>query len=212
MALLGGVSMAGTSGIERVAHVARLLFALVFSSLTLTACSPKPEAFNAVDITGIAGYGNDFRLTDQNGRVRTMEDFHGQVVAIFFGFTFCPDVCPTTLSEMRGVMKTLGADGEKLQVLFVTVDPKRDTQELLARYVSSFHPRFLGLRGDADATAKVTRDFKIVAREVAGKTPDSYTVDHTAGTLVFDRQGRLRLMAPYGLGADKLAADIKRLL
>lgn len=192
----------------------RLLAALavVVLGVFLSGCNSKPAPFNAVDITGITGYGNDFRLVDHNGKPRTMADFHGKVVAIFFGFTFCPDVCPTTMSEMRGVMKSLGPQSEKLQVLFVTVDPARDTQELLAKYVPAFHPSFLGLRGDAEATAKVTRDFKIVARTVPGKTPDSYTVDHTAGTLIFDRQGRLRLMAPYGMDAEKLAADIKRLM
>ncbi|MFN7219957.1 MAG: SCO family protein [Burkholderiales bacterium] len=192
----------------------RLLAALavVVLGVFLSGCNSKPAPFNAVDITGITGYGNDFRLVDHNGKPRTMAEFHGKVVAIVFGFTVCPDVCPTTMSEMRSVMKSLGPQSEKLQVLFVTVDPARDTQELLAKYVPAFHPSFLGLRGDAEATAKVTRDFKIVARTVPGKTPDSYTVDHTAGTLIFDRQGRLRLMAPYGMDAEKLAADIKRLM
>jgi protein SCO1/2 len=179
--------------------------------LLMAGCRQSPSSFNAVDITGAPGYGTDFRLTDHTGKPRTMADFRGKVVAIFFGFTFCPDVCPTTLSEMRQVMQQLGPASEKLQVLFITVDPKRDTPEVLSRYVASFNPTFLGLYGDDAATAKVTKDFKIIARVVAGKSADSYTVDHTAGMLIFDPQGRLRLIAPYGLPVDKLAADIKKL-
>jgi protein SCO1 len=193
--------------------IARIRYCFAFVMLvSLTACAPDKPAFNSVDITGATGYGNNFRLVDHTGRARTMADFHGKVVAIFFGFTFCPDVCPTTLSEMRDVMKSLGADSKHLQVLFVTVDPKRDTQDVLARYVPSFHPDFLGLVGGEAETKQVIRDFNIVARVVPGKTADSYTVDHTAGTLIFDKLGRLRLMAPYGLGADKLTSDIKQLL
>ncbi len=180
--------------------------------LLLSGCAPSKQPFNSVDITGIQGYGSDFRLTDHTGRPRTMADFRGKVVAIFFGFTFCPDVCPTTLSDMRQVMQRLGPNSEKLQVLFITVDPKRDTTEVLARYVPSFNTTFLGLYGDDIATAQVTKDFKIIARVVTGKTPESYTVDHTAGMLIFDGQSRLRLMAPYGLGAEKIAADIMRLM
>jgi protein SCO1/2 len=179
--------------------------------MAITGCRQSLPSFNAVDITGVQGYGTDFRLTDHTGKPRTMADFRGKVVAIFFGFTFCPDVCPTTLSEMRQVMQQLGPASEKLQVLFITVDPKRDTPEVLSKYVSSFNPTFLGLYGDEAATSKVTKDFKIIARVVAGKSADSYTVDHTAGMLIFDPQGRLRLMAPYGLPVDKLAVDVKKL-
>ena len=188
------------------------LFLIAALSITLTGCEPAKPPFNSVDITGAPTYGNDFRLTDHTGKPRTMADFRGKVVAIFFGFTFCPDVCPTTLSEMKQVMQQLGADSSKLQVLFVTVDPKRDTPALLSQYVPAFHPNFLGLYGDEAATQKVTKDFNIIARVARGRTEDSYTIDHTAGTLIFDTQGRLRLMAPYGIGADKLTADIKRLL
>jgi protein SCO1 len=186
--------------------------AIVALLLLLTGCEPAKPPFNSVDITGAQGYGNDFRLIDHTGKERTMADFRGKVVAIFFGFTFCPDVCPTTLSDMRQVTKQLGKDADKLQVLFVTVDPKRDTAEVLAKYVPSFGATFLGLYGDDAATKQVVKDFKIVARVVPGLTPDSYTVDHTAGTLIFDTQGRLRLMAPYGIETDKLTADIKRLM
>lgn len=188
--------------------VAAVLFILSFA---LAGCESKP-VFNALDITGIEGYGNDFRLTDHTGRVRTMADFRGKVVVMFFGYTQCPDVCPTTLSEMRQVMKILDNDAQRLQVLFVTLDPARDTQELLANYVPSFNPAFLGLYGDHAATEKVAKDFKIFYRVSVGKTVGSYTVDHSAASLVFDPQGRLRLFINYGLGADKIAPDIKKLL
>ena len=178
--------------------------------MALTGCENKP-VFNALDVTGIQGYGNDFRLIDHNGLSRSMADFRGKVVVIFFGYTHCPDVCPTTLSEMRQVMQILGKDAERLQVLFVTVDPLRDTQQVLSQYVPSFHPTFLGLYGDSAATEKVAKDFKIIYRQSAGKTAESYTVDHTAASLVFDQQGRLRLFINYGLGADKIAPDIKKL-
>lgn len=189
-----------------------LIAALAVTVLGIVGCGPAVPSFNAVDITGATGFGSDFRLTDHTGKARTLADFHGKVVAVFFGFTFCPDVCPTTLSEMRQVMQQLGPMGEKLQVLFITVDPKRDTPELLSKYMAAFHPSFLALYGDAAATSKVTSDFKIVTRIVPGQSADTYTVDHTAGTLIFDAQGRLRLMAPYGLGVDKLTADIKQLM
>lgn len=179
--------------------------------LALVGCENKP-VFNSLDVTGIEGYGNDFRLTDHNGKPRTMADFRGKAVVIFFGYTQCPDVCPTTLSEMRRVMQILGNDAQRLQVLFITVDPVRDTPELLAKYVPSFNPAFLGLFGDAAATEKVARDFKTFYRVSAGKSAESYTVDHTAASLVFDPQGRLRLFVNYGLGAEKIAPDIKQLL
>lgn len=179
--------------------------------LLLVACENKP-VFNALDITGIQGYGNDFRLIDHTGKPRTLADFRGKVVVMFFGYTHCPDVCPTTLSDMRQVMQGLGKDAERMQVLFVTVDPKRDTQELLARYVPAFNPAFLGLYGDDAATDKVARDFKIVHQMQEGKTAESYTVAHTAASLVFDAQGRLRLFISYGMDVDKVTADIKLLM
>lgn len=188
---------------------------LIFALLLLISCDfsgGSKVPFHSADISGIKGYGDDFRLTDHTGKSRSMSDFRGKVVAIFFGFTFCPDVCPTTLSDMRQVMKLLGDKSADLQVLFVTVDPKRDTKDVLARYVPAFHPLFLGLVGDEAQTKKVTRDFKIIARVVPGQSADTYTIDHTAGTLIFDKQGRLRLMAPYGIDAEKLTADIKRIM
>jgi protein SCO1/2 len=188
-----------------------VLTAICTLCLTLPGCENKP-AFNALDVTGIQGYGNDFRLTDHNGKQRTMTDFRGKVVVLFFGYTNCPDVCPTTLSEMRQVMKLLGNDAQRLQVLFVTLDPARDTPQLLSKYVPSFDPSFLGLFGDAAAIEIVAKDFKIFYRVAGGKTAESYTVDHTAASLVFDTQGRLRLFINYGLGADKIAPDIRKLL
>lgn len=180
-------------------------------TFTLCGCESKP-IFNALDITGIQGYGSDFRLFDHNGKSRKLADFRGKVVVMFFGYTHCPDVCPTTLAEMKQVMQILGKDALRLQVLFVTVDPTRDTPELLSRYVPSFHPAFLGLYGDIAATEKVAKDFKIAFRTVPGKSANGYTVDHSAASLVFDPQGNLRLFINYGIGADKIAPDIKKLL
>lgn len=191
--------------------IARFLRATVVACLLLAGCESKP-VFNSLDITGIVGYGNDFRLTDHTGKARTMADFRGKAVVMFFGYTHCPDVCPTTLSDMKKVAQLLGPDAERFQVLFVTVDPKRDTQELLAAYVPSFNPTFLGLHGDQAAIDKVARDFKIIHQMEPGKTPDSYTVGHTASSLVFDPQGRLRLFVAYGAEPEKVAADIKLLL
>ncbi len=131
---------------------------------------------------------------------------------MFFGYTHCPDVCPTTLSDLAKAVKALGPDGARVQVLFVTVDPKRDTPELLRNYVPAFHPSFLGLYGDAEATAKVTKDFKIYTAERPGKTPESYTMDHSAQTLVFDTRGKIRLLLSYGTPGDKIASDLKILL
>ncbi len=186
----------------------RVFNAVLLTGFLLTACESKP-VFNALDITGIQGYGSDFQLIDHTGKSRTMADFRGKVVVMFFGFTFCPDVCPTTLSDMRQVAQRLGKDADRLQVLFVTVDPRRDTQELLAKYVPAFNSTFLGLYGDQAAIDKVAKDFKIVHQIQEGKTPESYTIAHTAASLVFDRQGRLRLFVSYGMEVDKLTADIK---
>jgi protein SCO1/2 len=193
----------------------RALLACAGAAVVAAGCdrflpSARP-VFNGVDVTG-ADLGPDFRLTDHNGKERTLADFRGKAVTLFFGYTQCPDVCPTTLSDLAGAMKILGADAGRVQVLFVTVDPKRDTPELLRNYVPAFSPDFLGLYGDAAQTAKITRDFKIYAAERPGSTPQSYTVDHSAQTLVFDPQGKLRLVFSYGMAADKMAADLKVLL
>ena len=148
----------------------------MLAGLLLAACESKP-GFNSLDITGIEGYGTDFRLLDHTGKPRTLADFRGKAVVMFFGFTHCPDVCPTTLSDMRQVMQKLGPDAARLQVLFVTVDPMRDTPELLAKYVPTFHPDFLGLYGDAAAIAKVTKDFKIVGLHTLARHHDAHAAD-----------------------------------
>jgi protein SCO1/2 len=194
-----------------VKALARTLFGLLLC-LAIIGCRGDLGKFSGIDLTGIQGYGTDFRLTDHTGKARTLADFRGKVVTLFFGYTHCPDVCPTTLSDMRQVMEKLGKDSERVQVLFVTLDPGRDTPELLARYVPAFHPSFVGLYGDAETTAKTAKDFKIFYQLQPGKTPETYTVDHTAGTLVFDPQGHLRLFLNYGLSSDLIASDIRILL
>ena len=173
-------------------------------------CDRKP-AFRNIDITG-ADFAKGFQLTDHRGRQARLEDFSGKLLVVFFGYTQCPDVCPTTMAEMAEVMRKLGTKSEHVQVAFITVDPERDTQELLSHYVPAFDPRFLGLWGDAEATARTARAFRIVYQKVPGKSPGSYTVDHSAGTYVFDRKGRVRLMIRHGTPADAIAPDLERLL
>jgi len=184
---------------------------LALSLLGLTACMPVQEKFTNTDLTGL-DYAKDFALTDHNGKPRTLADFKGKAVVIFFGYTQCPDVCPTTMAEMASVMKLLGPDADKVQVLFVTLDPERDTQALLASYVPNFDKRFLGLYGDPAATARVAKEFKVFYQKVAGKTPGSYTVDHTAGSYVFDPQGRIRLFLRHAQGPEPVVHDLKILL
>jgi protein SCO1/2 len=180
--------------------------------MILVACSPKPE-FKNIDITGSTAFGKDFSLLDPDGKVRTLADFKGKVVLMFFGYTQCPDVCPTTLTEMQQVMTLLGPQADKVQVLFVTVDPARDTDAILKQYVPAFDPRFLGLRpADDAALEKVTKDFKIYYKKVPGNSPGSYTIDHTAGSYAFDPEGRLRLYIKHAQGPETLAHDLKELL
>ena len=167
--------------------------------------------FKGIDVTG-APMGGELRLTDHNGKPRTLADFRGKVVLVNFGYTQCPDVCPTTLADLASAMKKLGADASQVQVLFVTVDPRRDKPELLRQYLPAFDPSFLGLYGDEAATKKVENDFKIYAAERPGKTPESYTVDHAAQTFVFDRQGKVRLVMGYGMAPDAIASDVRILL
>ena len=188
----------------------RTLLGFAFAALALAGCSASGPSFKNTDITG-ADYGKEFTLTDPSGKTRTLAEFRGKVVVMFFGYTRCPDVCPTTLAELKAVKEQLGEDGKRLQVLFVTVDPQRDTPRLLAEYVPAFDPSFIGLYGDAAATTKIAKDFRVFYQKVPGKTPDGYTVDHTAGSYVFDPQGRLRLFARQGNAAN-LAADIRTLL
>lgn len=194
----------------------RKLLLLLAGVLALSACDPTgvpaPKvAFANTDITGL-DYGKDFSLIDHHGKPRTMSDFRGKLVLVFFGYTHCPDVCPTTLSEMAGIKKALGTDGDKLQVLFVTLDPERDTPEVMAGFVPAFDATFLGLYGDKAATEKIARDFKIFVQRVAGPDGKSYTIDHTAGSYVFDTQGRLRLFVRHGQGGESLLKDLKALL
>ena len=189
----------------------RSLMALMLACV-LAACNDGKPSFKNTDITG-ADYAKGFALTDHTGKARTLEDFKGKVVSIFFGFTHCPDVCPTTLAEMKGVLDKLGPDDAKrVQVLFVTIDPERDTPALLANYVPAFHPSFLGLVGSPEATAKMAKDFKVFYQKVPGKTATSYTIDHSAGSFVFDRDGRVRLFVKHAQGVDALVGDLKRLL
>ncbi|WP_353152460.1 SCO family protein [Herminiimonas fonticola] len=190
----------------------RFLLAMCVVVLGLSACGGKaPPAFTNTDVTGLA-YGKDFSLPDHNGKLRTLADFKGKAVVVFFGFTQCPDVCPTTMLEMANVMKALGPDADKVQVLFVTVDPERDTPELLKQYVPAFDSRFLGLRGDLAETEKTAKEFKVFYQKVPGKTPGSYTIDHTAGSYVFDTQGRIRLFIRHGQGTEPIVHDLKILL
>lgn len=191
----------------------RSLLLICTALFALSACSEKaaPVAFNNTDVTGLA-YGKDFSLHDHNGKLRTLADFKGKAVVVFFGFTQCPDVCPTTMLEMANVMKALGPDADKVQVLFITVDPERDTATLLSQYVPAFDPRFLGLRGDLAETEKTAKEFKVFYQKVPGKTPGSYTVDHTAGSYVFDPQGRIRLFIRHGQGVEPIVHDLKILL
>jgi len=177
----------------------------------LVACSQPVEKFKNTDLTGL-DYAKDFSLTDQNGKHRTLADFKNKLVVMFFGYTQCPDVCPTTMAEMATVMQQLGPDADQVQVLFVTIDPERDTQALLAAYVPNFDKRFLGLYGDAAATEKVAKDFKVFYQKVPGRTPDSYTMDHTAGSYVFDKQGHIRLFLRLGQGTEPIVHDLKLLL
>jgi len=179
-------------------------------ALGVVGCGPSGPVFKNSDITG-SDCCKDFRLTDHNGKTRTLADFHGKVVVVFFGYTQCPDVCPTTLTEMKAALQQLGADAKRVQVLFISVDPERDTRELLAHYVPAFDPSFLGLFGDAQATAKTAKEFHVFYQKQPGSTPESYSVDHTAGSYVFDPQGRVRLFVRYGEDKD-LVADLRTLL
>jgi protein SCO1/2 len=179
----------------------------ISAAAIFSACSEKKAEFRGVDITG-ADYARDIPLTDHNGQARHIKDFAGKVVVVFFGFTQCPDVCPTSMQELAEVKQMLGKDGDRLQGIFVTVDPERDTPEVLKAYMANFDPSFLALYGTPEQLAAVAKDFK----KVDGKTPSSYTMDHSAGSYVYDTAGRLRIYNRYGSGAQALAADVKALL
>lgn len=183
-------------------------------SLMLAGCGPSAPSkspFQGTDITGV-DWGKDFNLTDHTGRRRTLADFHGKAVALFFGYTHCPDVCPTTLGELAQTLEQLGKDAGKVQVLFVTLDPERDTPAVLAQYVPSFNPAFLGLTGTEDEVAVVAKSFKVFYQKQVSASKLGYTLDHSANTFVFDPQGRLRLMYGFGRGAAPIVHDINQLL
>lgn len=179
--------------------------------LVLAACSPDGPKFKASDVTG-ASFGRDFALTDPSGTSRTLADFRGKAVVVFFGYTQCPDVCPTTLATLAETMKLLGPDADRVQVVFITVDPDRDTPALLSEYVPAFDKRFIGLSGDAAATERVAKEFKVIYQKQPGPTPGTYTVDHSAGVFLFDPQGRLRAYASHGQGPEVFAHDLRELL
>lgn len=190
--------------------ISRSSFFLLGAAL-LAACAPEGPKFRSTDVTG-AEFGRALALTAHDGKPRTLEDFRGKAVVLFFGYTHCPDVCPTTLADIAGALKKLGADAVRVQVLFVTVDPERDTREVLAQYVPAFDPRFLGLYGDADATMKAAKEFRIYFAKNQGSAPGAYTMDHSAQGFVYDPQGRLRLIIRPDRIAQDLAEDLRTLL
>jgi len=188
------------------------LLLIVFSALTLQSCSQK-EKFANVDISGSTSFSPAFELEDHHGQVRHLEDFKGKVLVVFFGYTQCPDVCPSTMFEMKKVMELLGKDADQVQVAFITLDPDRDTLELLEKYVPSFDARFLGLRPQSpEALEKVVKGYKIFYQKVSGKDPKYYTIDHTAGSYAIDKKGQLRLFVRHNQGEKNLADDLKKLV
>lgn len=186
-------------------------FSAVLLAAVLAACSPDAPTFRSTDITG-ADFGKSLALTGHDGKPRTLEDFRGKVVVLFFGFTHCPDICPTTLADMAAVVKKLGPDAARVQVLFVTVDPERDTPEVLAKYVPAFDPAFLGLTGDLAATQRAAKEFKIFYEKRPGGAPGAYSVDHSAQSYVLDAKGQLRLFVRHDRIAQDLADDLRTLL
>lgn len=177
----------------------------------LAGCDRGAPAFNATDVTG-ADWGRRLSLTDHTGKPRTLEDFRGKAVVLFFGFTHCPDVCPSTLSTLAEARRQLGPLAERVQVLFVTLDPRRDTAANLAKYVPAFDPSFIALRGDEEATKAAAREFKVFHQKNVGASPDNYSIDHTAASFVIDPEGRLRLYVRHDQGAEEIASDLRRLL
>lgn len=187
------------------------LFTLSSLALAAAGCMESKPQFKSVDITG-ADYARDFQLPDPDGRMRSLKDFAGQAVVVFFGYTQCPDVCPTTMTEIAQAKKLLGPDGDKVRGIFITVDPERDTPEVLKAYMANFGPDFVALRGSIEQVTAVAKDFKVYFKKTEGKTPGSYTMDHSAASYVYDPQGRLRLYTRYGSGAQALADDLKLVL
>jgi protein SCO1/2 len=193
----------------------RIVLALSASWLAagglLAGCSPQAPTFKSNDITG-APFAQDFKLTDHTGQVRTMADFRGKAVVVFFGFTQCPDVCPTSMTTLAEVKRLMGDKGKQLQVLFITVDPERDTLPLLNAYMTNFDPSFLALRPEPEQLKELAEHFKVYYKKSEGKTPTSYTMDHSAGKYIFDKQGNIRLFSAYGTDAIVIASDIKNLI
>ena len=194
----------------------RLLVALagVVGASWLPGCdrvASSRRTFNTVDITG-ADLGTAFQVPDHRGVPRGIADFRGRVVVLAFGYTHCPDMCPTTLADLATVVRSLGPDGSRVQVLFLTIDPKRDSSALLAAYVPAFHPDFIGLRAETEETTRIAKAYKIFVSEVPGRTPESYTVDHSTQMLAFDGAGRLRLLIPHATPPEKIAADLRLLM
>ena len=191
----------------------RVLRTLAATALVpLAACSnDKGPSFQSTDITG-ADFGHELKLTGHDGKPRALTDFAGRAVVVFFGFTHCPDICPTALAKLSTVVKALGPDGERVQVLLVTVDPERDTAEVLRQYVTAFHPTFLGLTGTPDEVTRVTKEFRVIAEKQPGATPDSYSVDHSSGMFVYDPKGRLRLYMAGNQPTTAIEQDLKLLL
>jgi protein SCO1/2 len=189
----------------------RRILLLTTCALFFQACAPDKPTFKAIDLTG-ADYAQGFQLKDQFGQERTLADFKGQVVVVFFGFTQCPDFCPTTLTEWVQVKKALGEKGKKLQAVFITVDPERDQPEVLKEYMANFDPSFLALIPSMDELPALAKSYKIYYKKVPGPTPTSYTMDHQAGTYIYDTEGQLRLYARYGLGPVAVTEDIGKLL
>jgi protein SCO1/2 len=196
--------------VRRLILAAALLGAVALAGCDRTGNTPA-AGFKAIDITG-AEYAQGFDLPDANGQRRTLADFKGKVTLVFFGFTHCPDVCPTTMLELAEVKKALGPDGERVQGIFITVDPERDTPELLRPYVTNFDPSFIALRGTPQETAALAKSFKVFYAKVPGKTEGNYTIDHTAASFVFDPAGKIRLYTRYGSGAEALKSDLRLLL
>ena len=191
-----------------------LSVAMIATALLAAGCdklASRPAVFQNTDLTGL-DYAKGFSLADHTGKPRTLADFRGKLVVLFFGYTQCPDVCPTTMAEMAAVMKELGPSSKDVQVLFVTLDPERDTQDVLAHYVPAFHPSFIGLRGTPEQTAQTAKEFKVFVSKVPGSTADNYTVDHTAGSYVFDKEGKLRLFIRHGGGPAPIVHDLRQLL
>ena len=185
--------------------------ALAMLTSLLPGCAPDKPQFKSIDLTG-ADYAQGFSLTDHNGQLRTLKDFSGKIVVVFFGFTQCPDVCPTSMAELAQVKQLLGPDGDKLQAVFITVDPERDTPALLKAYMANFDPTFLALRPTPEQLPQLAKDFKVYYKKVEGRTAGSYSMDHSAGSYIFDGNGRIRLYNRYGAGAEVLASDIRLLL